>query len=132
MVHKKISREGHMSRFLLFFALSLVSSGAFAAIKVTTKIEFTDGFKTSAVVVLNEGEWATVTQGDIKLKLRATKSENIAAKLEVELYKTKGKEGPLLGKSEVVTRWGEPVTIAAKAKDGHSGYQITLIPTEEP
>lgn len=114
-----------MKFIAIVLALS-VSSLALSAIRVVTKIELKGGVNLSPVVVVQDGQWAVVTQEDVTLKLNA-KSNKDSVQIKAEIL-----QGKILQASpSVVTKWGGPATLSVTEDDGTLKYRITFTPTKE-
>jgi hypothetical protein len=111
------------------FALAPLGQRAFASIGILAEVELKNGRVIHPAVTLKEGEWSSIEENGVGLKLRARRLGDKQAQVDYQIYVKNGPAMKNFGGSRLVTRWSQPQQVPVKDDKDNRVRRLQLTPT---
>jgi hypothetical protein len=113
-------------KFIISILGLAFSANAFAAIKISATVE-KDGNVSSPTMVVEDGEWASIIEDDLILRVMATSKGDLVT-LNAEVFEESAGTIKLLSKSTLSVGWDNPA-MASWGSNGIEKLKVRLIPS---
>lgn len=108
----------------------LASPAALASLTIKAHVELGNGSKASPSLTLQPGEWVTVGEDDILLKVVTAKLPGKPVLIDAEIYSENELGTKLVGHVSLSTKCGKEKRVVVTEPDGSLRYSFSALPVK--